>query len=84
MPIEKDVLILIPEKNEIIQKSARNLPFVKTMLVNYLNIADLQRYDQVVFLEKSLRKMEEIFTSNTPAKEVKEVTKKEKTSKSKK
>ncbi len=61
LPIEKDVLILLPEKNEIVQKSGRNLPFAKTMLVNYLNIADLQRYDKVVFLKESLKKMEELF-----------------------
>lgn len=62
LPIEKDVLILIPAKNEIIRKSSRNLPFAKTMLVNYLNIADLQRYDQVVFLEEALQKMETLFS----------------------
>ncbi len=61
LPIEKDVLILIPEKDTTVQKSSSNLPFVKTMLVNYLNIADLQRYDQVLFFEKALKKMEELF-----------------------
>lgn len=61
LPIEKDVLILIPEKNDLVQKSSRNIPFVKTMLVNYLNIRDLQRFDEVVFFEKALKKMEEIF-----------------------
>lgn len=63
LPIEKDVLILIPEKDAIVQKSSANLPFVKTMLVNYLNIADLQRYDQIVFFEQALKKMEELFLS---------------------
>ena len=61
LPVEKDVLILLPEKNETIQKSGRNLPFAKTMLVNYLNIADLQRYDQIVFLKEALKKMEDLF-----------------------
>jgi large subunit ribosomal protein L4 len=61
LPVEKDVLILIPEKDDTVQKSSANLPYVKTMLVNYLNIADLQRYDEVVFFEKSLKKLEELF-----------------------
>lgn len=61
LPIEKDVLILIPEKDATIQKSSANLPFVKTMLVNYLNIRDLQRFDQILFFEKALKKMEELF-----------------------
>ncbi len=61
LPIEKDVLILIPEKDNIVQKSSANLPYVKTMLVNYLNIRDLQRFDQILFFEKALKKMEELF-----------------------
>ena len=63
LPIEKDVLILIPEKDNTVQKSSANLPYVKTMLVNYLNIRDLQRFDQILFFEKALKKMEELFTS---------------------
>ncbi len=63
LPIEKDVLILIPEKDDTVQKSSANLPYVKTMLVNYLNIRDLQRFDQILFFEKSLKKMEELFTT---------------------
>ena len=61
LPLKKDVLVLIPERNEIIEKSARNIPTVKTMLVNYLNIADLQRYENIIFMEKALGKMEELF-----------------------
>lgn len=63
LPIEKDVLILIPEKDNTVQKSSANLPFVKTMLVNYLNIRDLQRFDQILFFEKALRKMDELFNA---------------------
>lgn len=61
LPIEKDVLVVLPEKNAVIEKSGNNIPTVKTLLVNYLNIADLQKYDSVVFLESALKKAEEIF-----------------------
>ena len=61
IPTGKDLLLVLPEKNNIIAKSARNLPNVKTILVNYLNIADLQKYETVVFLEDSIEKMETIF-----------------------
>ncbi len=61
LPIEKDILILIPERNDVMQKSSSNLPFVKTMLVNYLNISDLQKYDKIMFMEEALNKMESIF-----------------------
>ncbi|MBD3328066.1 50S ribosomal protein L4 [Candidatus Peregrinibacteria bacterium] len=65
LPIEKDVLIVVAEKNESLAKAGNNLPFVKTLLVNYLNIADLQKYDNVLFLEEALNKVEEIFKLET-------------------
>ncbi|MBU0667572.1 50S ribosomal protein L4 [Patescibacteria group bacterium] len=65
LPIEKDVLIVIPGKNDIIQKSSNNLPFAKTLLVNYLNIADLQKYDSVLFMEEALKKIEEVFLAKS-------------------
>lgn len=61
IPTGKDALIVLPEKNESITKSARNLPNVKTITVNYLNIADLQKYETVIFLEDAIGKMEKIF-----------------------
>jgi large subunit ribosomal protein L4 len=61
LPIEKDVLIVIPAKNPVIEKSSNNIPFAKSILVNYLNIADIQKYDHLLFLEESVRKMKEIF-----------------------
>lgn len=64
LPIENDVLLVLPEKNDVIQKSGRNLPYVKTILVNYLNLADLQKYDNLLFLEEALNKMEGIFLSH--------------------
>lgn len=65
LPFEKDVLIVLPEKNETIQRSSRNLPFVKTIQVNYLNIADLQKYDSILFMEEALKKIESVFLEKT-------------------
>jgi large subunit ribosomal protein L4 len=61
LPIERNVLVVIPEKNQIIQKSSGNLQNVKTILVNYLNIADLQKYKNVLFTKDALTKLEEIY-----------------------
>jgi len=63
LPAPKDLLIVLPEKHDILVKSANNLPHVKTILVNYLNIADLQKYDTVIFLEKAIDKMGTLFLS---------------------
>lgn len=54
-------LLVIGSKNEFIEKSARNLPNVKTLLVNYLNVTDLLRFKQIIFLEEAIDKLPEIF-----------------------
>jgi len=63
LPIDRNVLVVLPEKNAVMQKSSNNLPNVKTILVNYLNIADLQKYRNVLFMKDALAKMEEVFKS---------------------
>lgn len=63
LPIEKDLLLVLDGKNEILSKSANNVPFIKTINVSYLNIADLQKYDTIVFLEAALDKVEKVFGS---------------------
>lgn len=63
LPIQKDVLVVLSQKDKILQKSSNNIPTVKTLLVNYLNIADLQKYENVLFMEDALQKMEETFLS---------------------
>jgi large subunit ribosomal protein L4 len=61
LPYEKNALLVIPSKNEIIEKSSSNLPYVKTILTNYLNIADLLKYNTLVVLKDSLKVMEESY-----------------------
>jgi large subunit ribosomal protein L4 len=51
---DKKVLLAIPAKNEIIEKSTANIPFVKSVLVNYLNIKDLLKYETLFILKESL------------------------------
>jgi large subunit ribosomal protein L4 len=48
---EDSALILLPEKNEDYQRvvlSTNNLPDAKTLLVNYLNIRDLFKYEKII------------------------------------
>lgn len=63
MPIERNCLVVITGKSEVIQKSSANIPRAKTILVNYLNVFDVMKYGNVMFVENALDKMEEIFTS---------------------
>ncbi len=41
-------LVLLPEKNDIVEKSIRNIEHAKYLRANYLNIRDLLGYDRVV------------------------------------
>ncbi len=58
---KRNVLVVIPEKNQLLEKSARNIPTVKTLLASYLNIADALKYDSLMFVGDALKKTEEIF-----------------------
>lgn len=42
------ILLLLPERDENVEKSARNLPDVKILRANYLNIRDLLGFNKLV------------------------------------
>ncbi|GAB4402120.1 MAG: 50S ribosomal protein L4 [Anaerolineales bacterium] len=51
-------LILLPERNETVELSARNLPDVKTLRAQYLNVRDLLTYDYVVMPVSAIQTIE--------------------------
>jgi large subunit ribosomal protein L4 len=53
------VLVVIPEANEKIEKSARNLPGIKVLRCEGLNVYDLLHYRQVLFTQAALQKVTE-------------------------
>jgi large subunit ribosomal protein L4 len=63
LPIEKNVLVVLDEKNSTIERSANNIPAAKTITAQYLNIADILKYDSIMFLSPALKKAEELFLS---------------------
>lgn len=44
----QSALLLLPERNETVEKSARNLAHVKALRANYLNVRDLLGYSKIV------------------------------------
>jgi large subunit ribosomal protein L4 len=46
--IQSSALILLPGHNDVILQSARNLPQVRTLVAQYLNVRDLLQYDYLV------------------------------------
>jgi large subunit ribosomal protein L4 len=60
LKVGTSAVILLPERNENIERSATNLPGVKTLRANYLNVRDLLKYDYVIMPTDALAVVEEI------------------------
>ncbi len=58
--VGEDALILLPGRNETVEKSVRNLPKVKALHASYLNIRDLLQYEKVVMPLGALQVIESI------------------------
>jgi large subunit ribosomal protein L4 len=57
----KKTLIVLPEKNDVVYKSARNIEGVKVTLVNTLNVYDILNCDSIVVLKDAVAKIEEVY-----------------------
>ncbi|MCH5170243.1 MAG: 50S ribosomal protein L4 [Oscillospiraceae bacterium] len=57
----KKTLIVLPEKNDVIYKSARNIAGVKTTLVSTLNVYDILNCDKIVVLKDAASNIEEVY-----------------------
>jgi large subunit ribosomal protein L4 len=55
---DKNILLTIPSKDKTIEKSSANIPYVKSVLVDYLNIKDLLKYKTLVLLKDSLMSLD--------------------------
>ena len=61
LKVEGKTLIVIPEKNDNVQKSARNIEGDKTILVNTINVYDLLKYKNLVITLDTVKKLEEVY-----------------------
>ena len=57
----KKALIVLPEKNDIIYRSARNIAGAKVTLLNTLNVYDLLNCDSLIILKDAVAKIEEVY-----------------------
>ena len=58
---DKKVLLVLPEKDEKIVLSARNIPGVKTALVNTLNVYDILNCDKFIVVKDAVAQLEEVY-----------------------
>lgn len=56
--VESSALILLPQRDEVILRSVRNLPNVRTLVAHYLNVRDLLKYDYILMPLASLQVIE--------------------------
>ena len=61
LKVEGKTLIVLPEKNENVQKSARNIEGIKTSLVNTINAYDLLKYKKLILTVDAVKKIEEVY-----------------------
>jgi large subunit ribosomal protein L4 len=57
----ESAILALPEVDDIIIKSARNLSGIKTMPARQLNVADMLAYDKLLMTEAALRQVEELW-----------------------
>ncbi len=61
LKVEGKTLIVLPEKNENVYMSARNIEGVKTILLNNINVFDLLKYNNLVLPLDTVKKIEEVY-----------------------
>ena len=59
--VEKKALVVLPEVDSKVIKSASNIPGVKTAQVNELNVYDILNADKLVIAKDAVAKIEEVY-----------------------
>ena len=61
LKVEGKTLIVLPENNKNVLMSARNIEGVKTIVLNNINVFDLLKYNNLVLLLETVKKLEEVY-----------------------
>jgi len=61
LKVDTSALIVLAEKNDAVEKSARNIPGVKTAFVNTINVFDILKYDRFIITKEAVSKVEEVY-----------------------
>ena len=54
-------LVVLPEKNETVERATGNIPNVKATLVGTLNVYEILQYDTLILTKDSLAKIEQVY-----------------------
>jgi len=61
LKVDSSALIVLEGKNEAVEKSARNIPGIKTAFVNTLNVFDILKYNKFIITKDAVAKVEEVY-----------------------
>ena len=59
---EKKALIVMAEKDENVIRSAANIPGVRTVLVNTMNVYEIINYTNFIVTKEAVKKIEEVYS----------------------
>ncbi len=59
--VEDTALVVLEGKNENVEKSARNIPTVKTAFVNTINVFDILKHDSFIMSKEAAEKIMEVY-----------------------
>ena len=57
----ESTLVVLAGRDENVEKSARNIPGVKTSHVNTINVYDLMKYSKLILTQDAVSKVEEVY-----------------------
>jgi len=61
LKVDRKALLVLPGKNEVVERAARNIPGVKLAFVNTLNVLDILNYDKFIITKDAVQKVEEVY-----------------------
>ena len=61
LKVENKALVVIPGKDETVERATRNLPNVKLAFVNTINVLDILNYDRFIITQDAARLVEEVY-----------------------
>lgn len=61
MGVEKSLLIVIPEKDTVLELSAKNIPNVHIARASELNVYSILNHDKVMILKEAVERIKEIY-----------------------
>jgi large subunit ribosomal protein L4 len=58
---EGKVLVILPTRDHVVERSCRNLPEVRVLLADSLNVVDLLAADTIIFTRDALARAQEVY-----------------------